>query len=150
MSPDYHNYRERLYEIVAVSKISSIEMICEHAGIDEESTRELLTELIDEGSINGSFSEDGSRFFLSDVKVSDAPVLMRNDDPEIKKVNTRSAKIISIIGLSSLILGWVFQRLTSIHQGMENAGVALIMIGLVVMTAGCIQFSKENPPDKLR
>jgi len=150
MSPDYHNHRERLYELVAQGKISSVDLICKQSGMDEDSARELLTELIEDGSLNGDFSEDGSRFFLSDVKVSDAPVLFRNDELEIEEVNTSSAKIVAITGLAALILGWIFQRLTGIHPGMANAGVALVMVGLIVMTAGCIQFSRYNPPDNLR
>ena len=150
MAPDYHDSRERLHEIVAVGKISSIDMICKQSGIDEDSVREILTELIEDGSLNGDFSDDESRVFLSDAKVSDAPVLFKNDEPEIEEVNTSSAKIVGLIGLITLILGWVFQGLTGIHPGMANAGVAFIMVGLVVMTAGCIQFSRYNPPDKLR
>jgi len=150
ISPDYHHYRERLYDIVAVNKISSIDMICKHSGIDEDSVRELLIELVEEGTINGDFSEDGSRFFLSDVRISDAPVLFRYEDPEVKEVNTSSAKIVGLTGLIALIIGWVFQRLAGIHPGMVNAGFALFMVGLAAMTAGCIQFSRQNPPDKLR
>ncbi|MFW9958038.1 MAG: hypothetical protein ACFFCT_08205 [Candidatus Odinarchaeota archaeon] len=150
-SPDYHDLKLKLQEIVSIGKISSIEMICEYTGTDEDSTRELLEELVGDGIINGSFSDDGSRFFLSEVKVSDAPVLMKHDeDLDIKNVSTKAAKTVSLIGFTMIVVGWIFQGLTSIHQGMENAGIALFMIGLLVMTAGCIQFSRYNPPEKLR
>jgi len=151
MSPDYHILKARLYEVVAVRKFSSLEMICEQAGIDEDSTRELLQELVKDGSIDGSFSEDGRRFYLSNAKISDAPVIMRNDEVlEIKKESSKKVKTVGLLGFFTVILGLVFRGLTVIHQGMENVGVALLMIGLVVMTAGCIQFSRINPPEKLR
>jgi hypothetical protein len=41
-SSDYHDIKTRLYELVALSKISSLEMVCESTGIDEDSARELL------------------------------------------------------------------------------------------------------------
>ena len=150
-TPDYYDVKTRLYEIVVVSKISSLEMISEHTGVDEDSTRELLQELVKDGSIGGSFSEDGKRFFLSNVKISEAPVIMRYDkDLEIERVNTKTAKMVGVLGLFILVIGWAFQSLTGIHQGLQTAGIALFMVGIVVMTAGCIQFSRYNPPEKLR
>jgi hypothetical protein len=148
---EYQELRTKLHDIVSVAKISSVEMICEQTGIDEDSARTLLQDLVNAQVVSGRFSEDGKRFFLSDVKISDAPVISREErNLEIKKTNTKTAKLIGLGGFFTLILGWILRGLTGIHQGMENAGVALFMIGFVVMTVGWIQCSRFNPPEKLR
>jgi hypothetical protein len=148
---DYQNLRTKLHEIVSGTRISSVDMICEQTGIDEDSVKTLLQHLVDDNTIKGCFSDDGKRFFLSDIKISDAPIILREEkNLEDKTTSTNGAKLVALIGFIAIVLGWILQQLTSIHQGMENAGVALVMVGLVIMTAGCIQFSRYNPPEKLR
>ena len=89
--------KTRLYDTVAVGKVSSLEMISNLTELDEELVREAIEELVNEGSLEGTFTADGKRFFLSDVKTSDAPVAATHDAGlEIKKVDTKNAKYVGI------------------------------------------------------
>ncbi|MBN2230943.1 MAG: hypothetical protein JW779_15265 [Candidatus Thorarchaeota archaeon] len=148
---NYEDVRIKLYQSVVQGKISSLELISQMNEMDEDSVRQLLQELIDEGTIEGNITEDGKRFFLADAKVSDAPIILKHySEPEIGKVNTKTAKILLLTGFLMMVAGSILRGLIIIHVGMENAGVALFMIGLVVLTAGWIQFSRSNPPSNIK
>ena len=150
-SPNNDDLKTRLYETVAVGKVSSLEMISNLTGLEEDLVREAIEELVTEGSLEGAFTEDGKRFFLTDVKTSDAPVAAARDTGlEIKKVDTKNAIYVGITGVAMLILGQILRSLIAIHPGMENAGVTFFMLGLVVLIVGWYQYSRLEPPTNIR
>ena len=120
-------------------------------GGTEEEARIALQELVSEGSLVGKFTEDGTRFFLSDVKVSEAPILAPADVGY--EIETKSSKVPKMVVLSGMILiaiGFVLRGLTAFSQILENAGGAVIMIGLATLMVGWMMFSKMNPPSRKR
>lgn len=140
----------RLYDTIAVAKVSSVEMMSEIIGIDEELVQEGIEELVKEGSLNGAFSDDKKRFFLSNVKTSSAPTSDNVDTGlEIKKPNTLPAIMVVITGVIMLAVGQFMRSLVYIHPGMENGGVAVFMFGFAIMLAGWYQYSRLNPPSKV-
>jgi hypothetical protein len=150
-STNSDDVKTRLYETVKVAKVSSLEMISNLTGIEEELVREAIEELVNEGSLNGSFTEDGSRFFLSDVKTSEAPVAVVHDAGlEIERADTKTAKIVGISGLAMLIAGQILRSLVAIHPGMDNAGTSFFMIGLVMIIVGWYQYSRLEAPSNVR
>ncbi|MHA1136067.1 MAG: hypothetical protein ACTSSE_06220 [Candidatus Thorarchaeota archaeon] len=150
-SPNHDDLKSRLYETVALGKISSLEMISNLTGLEEELVRDSIEELVKEGTLKGSFATDGKRFFLSNVKTSDAPLADTFDSGhEIKKANTMTAKIIALTGVIMLVAGQIMRGLIEIHPGMDNAGTAMFMLGMVVLLAGSFQFSRLNPPSNVR
>ncbi len=135
-----------LYDIVVLRKISSLEMISNLTGINEEVVYDTIESLVEIGSLEGSFTDDKKRFFLSNVKTSEAPILDTHDAGlEIKSVDTKSAKAVALLGVVMLALGQVLRNLVAIHTGMESAGTAIFLIGLVVLFTGWLQFSRMNP-----
>ena len=143
--------KTKLYETVTVGKVSSLEMISNLTGLDEELIREAIEELVDEGSLAGTFAADGKRFFLSDVKTSDAPIASARDmGLEIKRVDTKNAKYVGITGVVMLIFGQILRSLVAIHPGMDNAGTAFFMLGLGVLIVGWYQYSRLQPPSNIR
>ena len=143
--------RTRLCQVVLDNRISSIEKLSELTGMEEEEARIALQELVSEGSLVGKFTEDGTRFFLSDVKVSEAPILAPADVGY--EIETKSSKVPKMVVLSGMILiaiGFVLRGLTAFSQILENAGGAVIMIGLATLMVGCMMFSKMNPPSRKR
>ena len=143
--------KSRLYETVAIGKVSSLEMISDLTGLDENLIREAIEELVNDGSLDGTFAADGKRFFLSGVKTSKAPIAVESDTgPEIKTVDTKNAKYVGIIGVAMLIFGQILRSLIAIHPGMDNAGTAFFMLGLVVLIVGWYQYSRLQPPTNLR
>ena len=150
-SPNQDDLKSRLYETVAIGKVSSLEMISNLTGLDEELVRESIEELVHDGSLEGAFTDDGKRFFLSDVKTSTAPIAATHDSVlEIKKVDNRNAKLVGIIGVVMLVVGQILRSLIAIHPGMDNAGTAIFMLGLVVVIAGWYQYSRLEPPSNIR
>jgi hypothetical protein len=143
--------KTRLCQIVLENKISSIEKLSEIAETEEEEAKLALQELVSEGSLSGSFTEDGSRFFLSDIKVSNAPTLGPVDlGPEIEIQNSRLAKTVLISGIVMMAVGYLLRGLIAMGEIMGNVGFAVILIGLAVLIVGWMMFSKMNPPSHVR
>jgi len=151
-TPQYNNdLKHKLHDLVALDKISSIEMISEQIGADEETTREWLSELVEEGSISGTLSEDGARFYSSDLKVSTAPIVAHEELLAKKKsIKSYHAKLLAITGIIMLILGTIVRSLRTIDFRFDNVGIAIYFIGLAIMIVGWILISRANPPEKIR
>jgi hypothetical protein len=150
-SPELTDLKTRLYQVITEDKVSSMSMICDMTGVDKEHIRSILEELVDEGSLEGSFTPDGHRFFLSDVKVSSAPLAPTKDEGYvIEKADTRQGKFVFISGIVMMIGGFIVRGLTALSTMMENIGVALIMLGLVVLIAGWLIITRADPPSNLK
>ena len=150
-STDLTDLKTRLYHVVAEGRVSSLSMICDIAGTDEELVRTILEELVDEGILEGSFTSDGQRFFLSDVEVSSAPVAPTKDEGYvIEKADTRQGKLVFISGIVMMIGGFVVRGFSTLSTMMENIGVALIMLGLVVLIVGWLMITRADPPSNLK
>ena len=148
---NHDDLKSRLYETVALGKVSSLEMISNLTGLEEELVREAIEELVKDGTLKGSFAADGKRFFLSNAKTSDAPVADTLDTVhEIKKPDTLGAKLIALTGVIMLVGGQIMRSLIEIHPGLDNAGTAIFMLGMVVLMVGWYQFSRLNPPSNVR
>ncbi|MFX1482185.1 MAG: hypothetical protein ACFFCP_03245 [Promethearchaeota archaeon] len=143
--------KNRLCQIILEDKISSIERLSRLVGVDMEETRSVLGELVRDGSLNGSITEDGLRFFLSDVKVSDAPVAAPADlGPKFENTDTRIPKLIFISGIIIIVIGYILRSFVALGELIENVGGAVILVGLAVLIAGWLMFSKANPPSDKR
>jgi hypothetical protein len=150
-TPNHDDIKSRLYETVALSKVSSLEMISNLTGLEEKLVYEAIEELVKDGSLKGSFAANGKRFFLSNTKTSDAPIAGIHDSGyEIKKADTMGAKLVALTGVIMLVAGQIMRGLVSIHPGMENGGTAIFMLGMVVLMVGWYQFSRLNPPSNVR
>ena len=147
----YNNdLKHRLHDLIALDKISSIEMISEQIEADEETTREWLHELVEEGSISGTLSEDGTRFFTSELKVSTAPIVPHEEHISQRKfIKSYHAKLLAITGIIMLILGTIVRELRTIDFRFDNVGIAIYFIGLGIMVVGWILISRANPPEKI-
>ena len=114
-SSELFDLKTRLYQIVAENKISSLSMICDMVGAEEEQTRSIIEELVDEGTLEGSFTSDGQRFFLSEVKVSNAPLApIKDEGYMIEKADTRQGKMVLLTGLVMMIAGYITRGFISI------------------------------------
>ncbi len=143
--------KNQLYQIVEDNKISSISMMSDLSGINENQIRSILEELVTEGILAGSFTSDGQRFFLSEVKVSTAPFAPTKDEGyTIERRNTKTSKLVFMTGLVMIITGYAVRSLMAISEMLEPIGVGIIMTGLVVLVVGWLMFSKANPPSKIK
>ncbi len=65
-----------IVEVIERYKMSSISMIASHLEMEEETVLIKIEELISAGILDGRVSDDGTRFYMSNVKVSVAPVVV--------------------------------------------------------------------------
>ena len=117
--------KTRLCQVVLENRISSIERLSQLTGMDEEEAKTALEELVSEGSLAGKFSDDGSRFFLSDIKVSDAPILGPADTgPEIVVKDTKVSKMVALSGFILMIGSSILRGITIMGESMEKVNKA--------------------------
>ncbi|MHA1927752.1 MAG: hypothetical protein ACTSV2_04125 [Candidatus Thorarchaeota archaeon] len=141
-----HDNKEKLVSLIMKHNVSAIAILSEKLKLDEEAVIELINELISENGLHGMISEDGVRFFRSDAKVSDAPVILRDDKlPEFLSYDTRPGKVIATIGFIILIgSGLILNYATDITE--ENFGAGLFLVGLVIFLAGLYLVTKKDTP----
>ncbi len=143
--------KTRLYQIITEKRISALSMLSDMVASDEEQTKALLEELVEEGALEGSFTHDGNRFFLSDVKVSSAPTaLTKGKGFTIKKVETRNGKLVLSSGLVMMITGYLMRGLIAFNAMFENAGVSFITTGLVILIVGGLMITRADPPSNIK
>ncbi len=141
------NMKERLVHLVNVDDLSSVQMMSSDLGIAEEEVRILLTELTQEGTLNGYLTEDEERYFKRDAKVSEAPVIPRKEDvPDFMKFDTRPGKIAAIFGLALAAIGAYGLVTAGDNLQMENFGAVLTLIGVIVTMAGAFYLTMRKTP----
>lgn len=119
-------------------------MLAQLTGHDVESVRTVISELVEEGTLKGHFSNDGTRFFLMEVKVSEAPVVRMNEDFVIEEPDNRLWKLVFAVGIIMMIAGLVTRGYGNIDMFFENLGSGLFMMGLAVMAVGWLQVGRHT------
>lgn len=141
------NTREKLVHLITVDDLSSVQMFSGELGISQEEVRILLTELTQEGTLNGYLTEDGERYFKRDAEISKAPVIPRKEDvPDFMKFDTRPGKIAAVFGLALAAIGFYGLMTAGDNLQMENYGAALTLIGAVITMAGAFYLSMRKAP----
>ena len=121
------------------------------AGSDEDSIRFPLEELVEEGALEGSFTEDGQRFFLSEVSVSTAPLAPTQDlGYKVEQAETKVSKAILLTGIVMMVAGYLVRGLITINAMMEHIGSAIFMVGMVVLIGGWLMLTRANPPSNIK
>jgi len=138
--------KEKLVSLIMKHNVSAIAILSEKLELHEEAVIELINELVSENELHGVISEDGKRFFSSNAKVSDAPVIHRDDKmPEFLSYDTRPGKVIAIIGFIVLIgAGLILNYANDMTE--ENFGAGLFLVGLVIFLAGLYLVTKKDTP----
>lgn len=139
--------KDKLENLVRKENVSALQVMQNELEISYEETLTLLQELIAENRIHGNISDDGLRFWRSDVRVSKAPVIPRNDTlPEFLSYDTRPGKGLSIVGCIIEIIAIVV--FTYAADAVErDFGAIIFFIGLVLLLSGLYCISRRNSPD---
>ena len=139
--------KKMLINLVFEHNVSAIVTMSEKLKVEPEVVIELINELVSEGKLQGTITEDESRFFRSDAKVSDAPVIERVDKlPEFLAYNTRPGYVISIIG-AIILVGGALVNANATDVSEQNFAAGLFLIGLLILFGGLYLVAKRNPPD---
>ena len=141
------NTKEKLVHLVTVDDLSSVQMFSGELGISQEEVRILLTELTQEGTLNGYLTEDGERYFKRGAKVSEAPVIHREEDiPDFMKFDTRPGRIAAIFGLALAAIGVYGLVNAGDNLQVENFSAVLTLIGAIVTIAGLFYLTMRKTP----
>ncbi len=139
--------KEKLVNLVVEHNVSAITILSEKLKLDPEAVIELINELVSENELHGVISEDGKRFFSSDAKVSDAPVIHRDDKQlEFLSYDTRPGKVIAIIGFIVLI-GAVLVNNYATDVNEHDFAAILFFVGLTIFLGGLYLVTKRDTPD---
>jgi hypothetical protein len=127
--------------------VSSIDLLSSQIGIAPEEIRRMLIELVEEGTLSGRLTSDGSRFYRSDVKTSDAPTIASAPQLVIERRDTRPGILIMLSGIIMFIAGNLLVNLNVEFSVLWSIGSAVILIGPLVLVAGMFYVSRLNPPE---
>ncbi|MFW9910802.1 MAG: hypothetical protein ACFFEF_19780 [Candidatus Thorarchaeota archaeon] len=136
---------DELIDLIEVQRLSSLDMIAAKLGSDIDDVRNQIQEYIDGGRLRGSISEDGARFFSSNVKKSEAPIIRQNNEAiALETPDNRNGKYAMLLGLGSIIVGASVRGLGSFFPGIQNFGASMILIGIVTLAAGWLYISRRQ------
>ena len=131
----------RIIDLVE-SNISSVDMISETLQLNPEEIRSILERLSEDGRIKGHLTSDGSRFFKSDTKVSDAPRIELMEDLEVPKTNTKPGLFVIILGFASYFIGNMLVRIGEEQTFLWGLGGAITLAGPIVILVGMFIVSR--------
>jgi len=138
--------KEILLDYVLKHNVSAIVTLSEKAKLRTEEVTDLLGELVAEGRLHGSFSEEGTRFYRSDAKVSEAPIIHREDkEPEFLRYNTRPGYLTAIIG-GLILVGGTAVNIYATDRTEQDFAAVLFLVGIVVLFAGLFFVAKRKTP----
>jgi len=134
-----------IIELIESSGVSSIRMIASALEMDVENVTIEIESLIQKGILHGYITEDRTRFFKTDVKISKAPSVRSNaDEFVIQQPETRSSKYTMIAGLLSITSGFVARALLPLSEIAQSIGASLVLIGMAILAAGWLYLSKQT------
>jgi hypothetical protein len=138
--------KEKLVSLIIEHNISAIVTFSEKLDLDREEVIELLNELVAEGRLHGSITDDGTRFFRSDAKVSKAPVIEREEKlPEFLSYNTKPGYIIGLIGIFILIAAGIIST-NAVDIAEQNFAAGFFFIGLIILFVGAWLVANRKTP----
>jgi len=139
--------KSRVRDLVVNEDLSAVVLISQRLGVDEDSVRGAVREMIAEGVLSGYLTPDGSRFFRSDLRVSSAPALPHeNQEPAFLRYNSRPGKAVAAIGFCIVLAGYLLLWLGSGNMTLQNYGLGLMLLGIVVAICGCYQVGSRKTP----
>ncbi|MFW9835199.1 MAG: hypothetical protein ACFFEK_14460 [Candidatus Thorarchaeota archaeon] len=138
--------KDEMMNLILKGNVSAIQILSDRLEITPDEVRIIIEELLEEGRLKGSLTEDGKRFFKSEVKLSDAPSIDREDNlPDFMNFNARPAITVTIVGFLIIAAGLIYNSMaTDIVR--QNIATVLIFIGLCVTMGGMYWFSQRKTP----
>jgi hypothetical protein len=135
--------KQELVRLVNKENVSSILLLADMLNLTNDEVRALIEESLADGSIKGTVTEDGQRFFKTDISVSDAPVIHSEEKlPAFMEFDTRPGRITSIIGLIIIAIGVIVFS----GMGQQDVGAIVVFAGVFLMFSGLFYLSRRKTP----
>lgn len=139
--------KSELVILVNQENVSAIRIMGDRLEISPEEVKKLIEELLANGTIQGSMTDDGERFYKSEIKLSDAPVLPSGPQtPAFLKFDTRPGIITSIIGLAIISLGLIINS-NVFFSFEQDFGAITIFLGMFILVSGMYCLSRRKTPE---
>ncbi len=138
--------KDKLIELIVRENVSAVETMANALETTSEEVIEILSKLVESGDLRGVLTEDGTRFYKSTVKLSDAPRIERKEtQPSFMTFNTRPAIITTTVGFLLIAVGVIVNTFaTDIIE--QNFAAVLILFGLIISMSGLYCFSQRKTP----
>lgn len=138
--------RDELLHLVTDENVSAIEILVDRLKLTSDEVVQMINEALDSGELKGTMTEDGRRFFKSDVKLSKAPTIERTDAPPSFLVfNTKPALATALVGFL-VVAGGVIVNAYAADANEQNFAAILILVGLFIAIAGLYCISQRQTP----
>lgn len=139
--------KQLLIQLIMEDNLSAIETFSNKLGISREDVVVLIKALQTDGKLHGILTSDEKRFFKSEVRVSEAPVIAHEEEePSFLKFNARPGLITAFVGFVIMVVGYTANPFLPI-QIASNVSLILIFIGLLVLIIGLFLVSQRKTPD---
>jgi transposase-like protein len=140
--------KQQIVKLVVERDLSSIELISEILGIDQEQTVAAILELVEEGQITGNLTSDQTRFFKAEVELSEKPVIprKREEAPGFLDFDPRPGRIVAALGTIVFIVGIVGYLLFPDDFNLSNVFAVVMLIGIVLASCGCYYLGTRKTP----
>ena len=136
-----------LIQLIEEDNLSAIETFSDKLGISKEDVIALLKELQTEGKLQGTLTSDQKRFFKSQVKVSEAPIMGHSREaPSFLNFNARPGLVTAFIGFIIIIAGVLANTFLTI-ENVGDISALLIFIGLCILIVGLFLVARRKTPD---
>ncbi|MFW9770376.1 MAG: hypothetical protein ACFFF9_05685 [Candidatus Thorarchaeota archaeon] len=135
--------KQELVKFVNEENVSAIVLLADMLDLTNDEVRTLITESIADGSLKGSITEDGQRFFKNDISVSEAPVIHSDESlPAFMEFDTRPGRITSFIGLIIITIGVIFFS----GMGQQDIGAIVLFVGVFLLFSGLFCLARRKTP----
>ncbi|MHA2027194.1 MAG: hypothetical protein ACXACG_00035 [Candidatus Thorarchaeota archaeon] len=136
--------KSELIELVNKENVSAIRILADRLDTEPDEVRTLIEDSLSEGTLVGSMTEDGERFFKSEIKLSDAPVIPSEVKvPDFMKFNSRPGIAISIIGFAIIVLG-LFVNSFGLDIIEQDFGAIIVFVGIIILFTGLFCLSRRK------
>jgi hypothetical protein len=126
--------------------VSAVEILADRLELASDEVVQIIKELLDSGELKGALAEDESRFFKSDVKLSSAPAIGREDSPpSFLSFNSKPAISLAVVGFL-VIAGGIVVFVYGRNTLEQNVGAILFLVGLIVAFIGLYWIAKHPTP----
>jgi len=138
---------EKLIKLIVEENVSALQLMEDELGLFHDEVLDLIRRAVAEGKVRGMLSEDERRFWKAEVKLSDAPVIPREEkEPDFLNYDARPGKIIAVMGLLILIAGGLILNFAA-DTTEQDFGTVIIFLGVTVLLIGSYVVSRRDTPD---